>query len=160
MVEQVEKRISTSDNSFEAGGKKYIIHGSVNVALYRIMEELQVRARFGSSYVQLHASYVKWVELKNAKKDFDADIHLRNTFEGVARGVNKQHDPLLLMCTLFCWEEGADRSAWSEEGANEKIKAWGEEGYPAEDFFLLAVQFVRRYQAGLLPDSENTSVEE
>ena len=159
MVEQIEKRIGLNDNSFVANGKKYIVHGSINVALYRVLDELQVRAGFGASYAQLYNGYTKWVELKNAQKPFDADTHLRNVFEGVARGVNKQHDALLLICTLFCCAEGTDRSEWNEEVANEIIKEWGAEGYPAEDFFLLAALFVRRYQSALLQGSQNTSDE-
>lgn len=156
MVEQREKRISISDNSFEAGGKRFIVHGSINIEYYRILEELQVRAHFGASYGQLHNGYVKWVELKNAGKPFDADTHLRNVFEGVARGANKQHDPLVLICTLFCREENTAQGGWSEEKANETIRIWSEEGYPVEDFFALALEFVRRCQFASLPGSQGT----
>ena len=140
-----------------AGGKTFIVHSSVNIRMYRVLEELQVRARFGMNYAQLHAGYVKWVELKNTKKDFDADVHLRNVFEGVARGVNKQNDPLVLICTLFCWPQGEPRIDWDEELANETINLWSEEGYPVEDFLLLGLQFVRRYQSGSLTESLSIS---
>lgn len=160
MLDEKEKRIGLSDNSFEAGGKKFIVHSSVNIEMYRVLEELQVRARFGMNYAQLHAGYVKWVELKNAKKDFDADVQLRNVFEGVARGVNKQQDPLVLICTLFCWPQGEPRVSWDEEKANETIKLWSEEGYPVEDFLLLGLQFVRRYQSGSLTESLSISAAE
>ena len=162
MVDQVEKRIKETDNHFEAGGAKYIIHSSVTAELYRDMDELLVRGRFGKGYAQLHNAYVKWVELKNAQKPFDADIHLRNIFEGVARGVNKQHDPLILICTLFIWPEGttsADKMGWSEEAANEKIRAWSEEGYPVEDFTKLGVCYARRYASDFITDSQDTSEE-
>lgn len=155
MVES-EKRITLDANSFEAGGKKFIIHSSVPIDFYERMDELQVQARYGKSFADLHRAYVKWVELKNAKKDFDADVQLRNVFEGVARGVNKQQDPLILICTLFCWPEGVPRISWSEEAANETIKLWSEEGYPVEDFFNLALQFVARYQSASVIAFQNT----
>ena len=157
MLDEKEKRVGLSDNSFVAGGKTFIVHSSVNIRMYRVLEELQVRARFGMNYAQLHAGYVKWVELKNTKKDFDADVHLRNVFEGVARGVNKQNDPLVLICTLFCWPQGEPRIDWDEELANDTINLWSEEGYPVEDFLLLGLQFVRRYQTGSLTESLSIS---
>jgi hypothetical protein len=157
MVESTEKRIQLTDNSFEAGGVKYIIHSSLNIERYRHLDELQVRAAYGTDYAGLFRGFLKWVELKNASKPFDADTHLRNVFEGVLRKQNKQNDPLLLICTLFCDPEGADRTAWSEEQANETIEAWSREGYPVEDFFKLGLEFVRRYQVAFQPDFLNTS---
>lgn len=156
MVEQTEKRVRLTDNSFEAGGITYVIHSSVTAELYRHMDELLVRGRFGKGYAQLHNAYLKWMELKNAKKDFDADVQLRNTFEGVARGANRQHDPLVLICTLFMWPDGADRMLWTEESANEKVKAWSEEGYPVEDFTRWGLFFARRYASDSITDLPDT----
>lgn len=144
-----EKRILLDANSFQAGGRKFIIYGSVNIERYTILQELEVRSIFGADYVQLHRAFVEWVNLKNAKKDFDADTMLRNTFEGVLRKTNKQYDPLLLICTLFMCDESEDRASWDEANANEKIKLWSEEGYPTEDFLRWGLHFSRRYQLGL-----------
>ena len=157
MVEQTEKRIRLTDNSFTAMGVTYVIHSSVTAELYRHMDELLVRGRFGKGYAQLHNAYLKGVELKNAKKDFDADVQLRNVFEGVARGVNNQHDPLVLICTLFMWPDGADKMGWTEESANEKIRAWSEEGYPVEDFTNWGLFYARRYASDSIIDSVGIS---
>lgn len=157
MVDQLEKRIGLSDNSFEAGGKKFIVHSSVNIELYRVLEDLQVRARFGANFAQLHRGFEKVVDLMNKGKRFESDIALNNMMQGTARALNKQHDPLLLICTLFCWPEGESRTTWDEEKANETIKLWSEEGYPVEDFLALGLQFVRRYQSDLLIESLNIS---
>ena len=95
-----------------------------------------------------------------AKKDFDADCHLRNIFEGVARGVNKQHDPLPLISTLFIWPSGStpmDKMGWSEEAANEKLRLWSEEGYPVEDFTNLGLCFAKRYASDSVIDSQGIS---
>ena len=157
-----EKRVRLTDNSFEAGGVTYIIHSSGTAELYRHMDELLIRGRFGKSYAQLHNAYLKWVELKNAKKDFDADVQLRNVFEGVARGVNKQHDPLILICTLFMWPQGAtsnDKMGWTEEAANEKIRAWSEEGYPVEDFMNWGLFYAKRYATDSIIDFQGISEE-
>lgn len=160
MVEQTTKRVGLNDNSFTAGGVKYIIHSSINIERYKILDELQTRQAYGTDYAGLFRGFLKWVELKNASKPFDADTHMRNVFEGVVRKVNKQNEPILLICTLFIDPEGADRSAWDEETANETIKKWSDEGIPVEDFFRLGLEFVRRYQVAFQPDSLNTSEEE
>ena len=154
-----QKRISLTDNSFEAGGKKYLIHSWVNIERYRVLEDLQVRAGFGSSYAQLHNGFVKVVDLVNKGKRFESDIALHNMMQGVARKLNKQHDPMLLMATLICCTEDEDRTVWSEESANEKIEIWSKEGYPVEDFFPLSLQLCRHYQEGLYNDSLNISEE-
>ena len=148
-----EKRINLTDNSFEAGGKTFIIYSSVNIERYRVLEDLQVRARFGQNYAQLHKGFEKVVELKNKGRGFEADIALHNMMQGTVRALNKQHDPILLMATLICCAADEDRTIWSEESANEKIELWSKEGYPVEDFFPLSLRLCRHYQEGLFSDS-------
>lgn len=155
-----EKRIQLTDNSFLAGGRRFIVYSSLNIERYRILEELQVRARFGQNYAQLHVGFLKVVDLANKGKRFESDIALNNMMQGVVRALNKQHDPVLLMATLFCCEETEDRTIWSEESANEKIELWSKEGYPVEDFFRLSLQLCRRYQDGLFSDLVDTSEDE
>lgn len=152
-----EKRINLTDNSFEAGGQKFIIHSSLNIERYRVLEELQVRARYGQNYAQLHTGFLKVVDLINKGKRFEADNALHNMMQGTVRALNKQHDPMLLMATLFCCPDDEDRTTWSEETANEKISIWSKEGYPVEDFFGLSLQLCRHYQEGLFNDLINTS---
>lgn len=150
-----ERRITLTDNSFEAGGKRFVIHSSVNIERYRVLEELQVRSQYGKSFSDLHRGFEKVVELINKGKRFEADIAFNNMMQGTARAVNKQHDPFILICTLFCCEEGESRTNWDEEKANETIKLWSEEGYPVEDFLLLGLRFVRHYQVGFLQESQS-----
>lgn len=156
MIEQTEKRILLTDNSFEAGGKTYIIHGSVNIERYTVLQNLEVQSAFGADFVQLHRAHAKWAELHNKRLPFDADRLMDNTFSAVARKANGQRDPLILICTLFMCDKDEDRTTWDEETANEKIKIWSEEGFPAEDFFRLALRFSKRYQSGLEDDSLDT----
>lgn len=155
MVES-EKRIPLDANSFTAGGKTFIVYGSLNIERYTVLQELEVRSIYGADYGQLHKAFLKWVELKNMQKPFDADTHLRNTFEGVLRKTNKQYDPLLLICTLFMCDEQEDRTQWDEANANEKIKLWSEEGYPTEDFLRWGLHFSRHYQHGFLEGSPDS----
>jgi len=154
------KRINLTDNSFEAGGQKFIIHSSVNIERYRVLEELQVRANYGQNYAQLHSGFLKITDLINKGKRFEADIAMNNMMQGVVRALNKQHNPMLLMATLFCCTSDEDRATWSEETANEKIELWSKEGYPVEDFFGLSLQLCRHYQEGLFDDLRDISEED
>ena len=66
-----EKRILVTDNSFLADGRRFVIYSSLNIERYRILEELQVRARYGQNYAQMHTGYLKVVDLINKGKRFD-----------------------------------------------------------------------------------------
>lgn len=152
-----DKRIPRDANSFEAGGRTYIIYGSVPIERYTVMQELEVRSAYGATYAQLHRAYKDWTDMKNKGRGHEADVKMSNTFEGVNRKTNKQYDPILLICTLFMCEKDEDRTTWSEEQANEKIKVWSKEGYPTEDFLRWGLHFVRLYQVGFNEDSQSIS---
>lgn len=155
-----QKRIALTDNSFEAGGRKFIIYSSLNIERYRMLEELQVRAQYGQNYAQLNNGFLKVVELINKGKQFEANVALHNMMQGTARALNKQHNPMLLIATLFCCEEGEDRTEWTEEAANEKISLWSKEGLLVEDFFGLSLRLCRHYQQDLFKDLESILEEE
>ncbi len=159
MIYQTDKRINLNDNSFEAGGVKYLIHGNLDIERFQRLEEMEVRARFGANFISLHNRLTEIWELLNTHKYADAIVKLHNCMQGTVRQVSKQTDPLLLICTLFCRPEG-DTQAWSEELANERVKAWSAEGYPAEDFFALGLQFVKHYHTILQPDTPPTLEED
>ena len=156
MIES-EKRIPLDANSFQAGGKTFIVYGSVNIERKIIMQDLEIRAGYGMDIIQIIQTGTKWTEMKNKGKGFEADVMLQNMFEGGMRSANGQQDPMILICTLFMCPEDEDRTVWDEAQANEKIKLWSKEGYPSEDFLFWGVRFSRRYQQGLPEDSPNFS---
>ncbi len=152
-----EKHIDLNADSFTIEGRKFIIYNFVPAERYRIMQRLQIQGRFGASVEQLHQVYKKWSELKNKQQGHTADVLMANTFEGVTRLLNGQHDPLLYIATLFISEEGEDRSTWSEAEANIKIELWGRGGaYDIADFMLLGAAFCRIYQRISLDDTPDS----
>ena len=158
MIEQTEKRILLTDNSIQVAGETQIIHGHVNIERYGILRDLELRSAIGVDFAGMHRTGKQWTALKNSGKGFEADVMMQNMLDGTAlRKVNRQHDPLLLICTLFICPATEDRRYWNEETANEKIKLWSEEGYPTEDFLRLGLQFSRRYQFVSEEDSLNGS---
>lgn len=150
MIEQKEKRIALDDNSIQVGEEKHIIHGNVNLERYVYLDELVLRGRFGVGWIEWHRKGQQWTQMKNAGKGFEADVMMQNMLDGTPlRKANKQHSPEVLICTLFICPETEDRTTWNEEAANEKIKLWSKEGFPAEDFTRLGLLYIERYYQGL-----------
>ena len=158
-MKESEKRIPLDANSFTAGGKTFIIYASVNIERKRIMQNLEVQSYYGVDLAGINRIGIKWTDMKNKGKGFEADVMMSNMLEGGLRKVNNQHDPLMLICTLFMCTEDENRNVWDEALANEKLKLWSEEGYPSEDFLHWGVRFSRHYQQGL-PEDSLTSLEE
>ena len=153
-ITQTHKKIELDANSFEAGGKKYVIHPSLTLARYKKFQELQVIAGLGLDFTTLYAEVKKAYVLQNSNKFADVAVILSRIIEGAARQINKQEDALMLICTLFIAPEGADLSKWNEAEASEHIKDWESEGFLVVDFFHLALRLVKQFRQSLLPDSQ------
>ena len=158
MIEQTEKRILLTDNSFEAGGKTYLIHGSVNLERYAHLDELVMRLVSGAGWAEWHRGGQEWTRLHNASRPHDATVLMQNMLSGKPlRKANYQNPPEVLICTLFMCAEDENRGTWTEEMANEKIKIWSAEGFAAEDFTRWGLLYIERYQSVSLGGSPNTS---
>jgi hypothetical protein len=157
MIEQIEKRILLTDNSFVAGGATYLIHGSVALERYVHLDDLTMRLVSGSGWADWQRGGEEWARLHNASKPHDATVLMQNMLSGKPlRRKNHQNPPEILICTLFMCPADEDRSQWNEEAANEKIKIWNAEGFPAEDFTVWGLHYVERYQRVLIGGSLDT----
>ena len=87
----------------------------------------------------------------------DAAVTLNGILEGLARPINGQQHPMLLLCSLFVSKPGEDLAAWNEAEATEKIKDWESSGMNVQDFFTLALRLVRQFHNALQDPSLNTS---
>ena len=145
-------------NSFPCKGRKIIIHSSLNAERYGHFQRLQVAAGFGSDYQTLYQTLHKAYGLMNQMRIADAAVSLNGALEGVARRVNNQADPLLLICTLFMVPEGANLATWNEAEATELIRDWSEDAYDIRDFFTWAFRLVKDFAADLQSGSPTTSL--
>lgn len=153
------KQIPPGANSFEANGKKYLIHNSLSVARFRKLHELQVIAGFGADYQTLYQTLKDVYNLLEEPKLASASVKINGVLEGIARELNKQYHPLLLICTLFMCPEGSDITRWNEAEAGECIEDWNTEGYDIQGFFTEGLRFLRQFALNLQPGTPATSNE-
>lgn len=149
--------VGPETDSFEAGGKKYIVHKSLNITRYREYERLQVIAGFGAEYTTLFNGMKKAYAELNTMKAADASVTLYNLMEGVTRKINKHNSPVLLMCSLFINTADEDLTKWSEPAANEKIADWEAAGFDMQGFFHLYLRWAQTFEVGLLSGLSTTS---
>lgn len=154
------KRLDINANSFEANGKKYLIHNSLSAERFKKFEELQVVSEFGYDYAGIYAQITKAYDALNKMKVADAGVMLHNLMNGASRGANKQEHPVLLMATLFIFTEDEDLKVWDETRAAEKIADWNAELYDITDFFRLALRLFKGFMSDWRQDIPEFSPEE
>lgn len=147
------KHINYNESYFMADGRKFLIEKEMSLDRYIKFEEIQNKLAWGLDFKSLHAKLTKIYDLLNKSKPADAAVNVFNTLEMISQRVNERIVPALQLCTLFINEEEEDRKAWSEQLAEDKIKAWNAEGYDVNDFFVLALNMVD----GLVPVLNGTS---
>lgn len=141
------KTFSPEANSFEANGKKYLIHGSISVGRYKHYEALQAQMAWGVDFERMYKDLERVWALLNQTKLAEASVQINNMREGVARNLEKRQHPALMLCTLFICREGEDLSAWNETEAMDKVADWVAEGYEMASFFKYAFSLVRGLEA-------------
>jgi hypothetical protein len=153
------KKVDTTANSFEANGKKYLIHGSLSVKRFEEFEKLQVQVGFGADFQSLYSTLEKAYANMNQMKVMDAGVLIHNTLQGVSRKTDGRSHPVMLLCTLFIAREGENLAEWTETDAVEKIDDWKKEGIDVSFFFSLANSLVPAFTLGFNSGLENTSPE-
>ena len=153
------KHIQPTDNSFDANGRKYIIHSALTIERFEHFEDLEVQIGLGVTFEQLHGKAKEAYAALNSREGnlADASVILNDIIQGVARVRNGRQIPTLLLCTLFICREGEDRSKYDRAEAVEKINDWRKEGYSVADFFSLAFNLVSGLKTALNENSPLTS---
>lgn len=152
------KTFNPEANSFEANGKKYLIHGSLSTFRYPLYEKFQASLAWGVEFQEQYNNLQKAYDFLNKSKPADAAVFINNVMAGVARKIEGRAHPALMICTLFICREGEDLTTWNEAEAIEKISDWDEEGYDINSFFLFAQHLVRGLPNVLEMLSANTSI--
>jgi hypothetical protein len=138
------KRLDIASNSFEANGRKYLIHPSVTIERFKYFEKLQVSIGFNADYTTLATGIRKAYDDLQKFKGADASVTLYNLMEGIEKKRNDREHEVLLLCSLFVCREGENLAEWNETEAVEKIADW-KAGYDVADFFDLAWRLVRGF---------------
>lgn len=142
------KKLSDDATDFVANGVKYYIKDNLSFERFRWMQKLSINVGLGRDWQELYKNIDKIVELFNKGKSVEAFGLLNALKNSDLRDLDKRHDPLFLMCTLFIVAEGEDVTEWNEKMANEKISNWNKEFDPF--FFIrlginLVPGFLERY---------------
>lgn len=142
------KRLELTQNSFEANGRKYIIHPSLSVKRFEEFEKMQIEVSWGVDFDTLFKKLKEVWEKLDKGKFAEASVVVWNLLKGISRLIEQREHPLLLLCTLFICLEDEDRRDWDEATAKEKIQDWREEGIIVSDFFGLAFNLVQGFTDG------------
>lgn len=151
------KRLSPDTRSFEANGKKYIVHETLTTDGYIIQDELDLENAIGSSPRQLVKTLGKAVTKLNEYKFFEACTLIYNATGAAERIQERKPPPLLFILTLYVRPEGSDLSKWDEATAREWIEDWNMEGYSINDLFNLADACRIRFALDLERNFQNIS---
>lgn len=157
MEKQEIKRLPENTKSFEAGGRKFIVHDSLTVDGYQMLEELRIRAEIGDTSAGLLKQMQSAYKLLNDGKFADSAVKLYNAIATGERMTEKQYTAWLLILTLFIRPEGSDLAKWDENEASEWLDAWANEKYDSADLFRLAAACQMRYTSGFLSNSPTIS---
>lgn len=151
------KRLEPNAKSFEANGKKYIVHDSLVESAYQEMENLMLEMGTGSSAGQLVKAMGNAVNALNQSKLYDASVILYNATSTAERLNQNIPHPMLRIFTLFVRPQGSDVREWNEAEAIEWLKDFNEEGYAMDDLFNAAAIYSKDFIHGLYPSSPTIS---
>lgn len=142
-------------NVFEAKGKKfYILTGDdmfpvsrwTNYARFNTM--FMAAADMTNAYARRQKMDQMFEDLamqRNGVKISDIILANRSEMKELLGMSEARVETGLYMATLFIVAEGEDITKWSFSQAEEKVQLWADEGYGAEDFFVLAAHCVAAY---------------
>lgn len=130
---------------FTANGKKYFIESSLNIKRFSEFEKIQLEVGFGISFSDVFDRLKQGYDLANKQKFADLSVMLYNMMHGIKKASTERYNSALTMCTLFINTEEEDRTTWSIDLAEKKLKDWSDEGFDVRDFFLLAVSSIDNF---------------
>lgn len=154
-MSETVKRLDLSANSFEANGRKYLIHDSLTIERFEQYEKLQLQVSWGFEFQLMFKNLETLVKHLDKIEFVKASVLATNMLHGVARGVENRTHPVFLLCALFICREGEDLAKWNNTDALEKIADWRAEGIAVEDFFAYALSFIPSYTTAYKAVSEH-----
>lgn len=143
------KTFDPAANSFEANGRKYLVHGTLPVGRYKYFEVYQAQVAWGVDFARQYKDLGKVWNLLNQTKLAEAAVHINNMREGIARNIEGREHPALMLCTLFICREDEDLAEWNETLALEKVADWKAEAFEMVSFFKYAFSLVRGLETAL-----------
>jgi hypothetical protein len=135
------KRIDFEKGTFSANGKEYCIEGGLSIERYAEMQILEKELAYGFTVKGIFDKLRSLWDLLNKLKFAECVIIVNDLMRGAAR-VQERENAVLKICALFINYEDEDRTAFSQDLMNAKIKDWQTEGIDVRDFFAVALNSV------------------
>ena len=157
-----EKVVVLDENTraFDANGRKYIVHESLTVNGYQILEELRVELESGTTAGQMVKNCGKAYKFLQQNNPADAAVTLYNAIN-VGERISAGKPPVwLYQLTLFVRPEGADLAQWDEAAATGWIEDWNAAGIATESLFFFLNICNNRYTTRFNRGIRTTSLEE
>lgn len=159
------KRLPDNVKTFEANGRKYVVHTGLTVSAFQKLEELRLELEAGNSVPDMVKMMQQAYGKMNEGKMADAAVIMYNAINVTERIIEGRPPLWLLELTLFVRPEGSDVTKWDEGEAMGWIQDWENEGYDTSDFFALATRlhsaYVQLFTASIMDSlpsgSEGTS---
>lgn len=161
-MEQGNQQVRTLDptcRSFDANGRKYIVHDMLTVDGYRRMEELRLEMETGNSAGDLTKMLAKTAGFLQKGNTYDASITVYNALNVAERMKDNRPPAWLLTLTLFVRPEGSDLSAWDESVAESSIQDWEKEGFGIDTLFFFHKSILGTFNTALQRSFHDTSSE-
>ena len=152
------KKLEANQKKFSANGNNYVVMDSIPLARYVIVREAGIKIIEGVDSIfdlirELKAAY----ELLNKSKFADSAVKIHNIMTGLNDVSLHQTPAAFIICACMIAKEGEDISDCTQEMIDAKINDWSVEGYDAESFFHLALQFIPGLVNLYKQSSQNTS---
>ncbi len=145
------KKLPEGVTSFEANGKRFLVHTSLTLDGYIILEDLSLSMAAGTTPRDLLKGLRKAYAAQNAGTLADAS---RLMYDAIGLGARLQsgEPPVWLEAlTLFVRPEGADLTTWDRTEALLWIEDWTAEGIATDSLFTLASGCSEAFAAAFLP---------
>ena len=133
----IERRVDKL-KSFNASGSVYNVTSSLPIRRYEIFEQQQIKVAYKMSIPKMFDQLRKIYDLNEQGKTNEIAVIVHNLLTAV-KDIGNEHNPLLVICTLYIVKEGEDLSDWSQELCDAKIEDWKNAGISMESFFSLAL---------------------
>lgn len=134
-------------SQFEANGQVYYILKPEELSGKRYTKFRQIESAVGfdatlSSLLQSAnrmSGYYNTLLTKEPKLH-ELGLEIAN-FQQALSKTDRNWDISLMAATLVICRKGSDKFDWNEHEAQEDLENWNKAGYPASDFFLLAMSY-------------------
>ena len=145
-------------NSFECGGRKFVLSNKPSFARYAKLQELNIEFTFSQSVMDVFKGLDQIEHHLNKTEFVKAASVLYNLKRGVSE-IDKKYPVAFRMCALFINEAGEDLTDASDELISTKVDVWAKE-LDCTPFFHLAASICREWIAAYNLYSQSSSESE